>query len=241
MPSGRPSESEVRRRRAAGRGVVATATAGLRAASPGAWASFKDGGAPVLAGGRRRTMLSAAAAGRAAAQAAQVHALFMHGGYWWCTCVGCCCCCCCCRSVAEVAAPPGEEARLLSPRALPDRRDAVPCCGLHCGEEGGRTTTARGLPRPPLDDVAARLSATPGRDVVTTAAASGPDWGHRPAIRFSRALDRCSRFLSLSPGTGTERVWRGTRAHATFREGKISARTNTGTSLKTKAAIGGFS
>lgn len=152
VPSGRPSESEVRRRRAAGRGVVATATAGLRAASPGAWASFKDGGAPVLAGGRRRTMLSAAAAGRAAAQAAQVHALFMHGGYWWCTCVGCCCCCCC-RSVAEVAAPPGGEARLLSPRALPDRRDAVPCCGLHCMRRGRRTN----------DDCAGAATATARR------------------------------------------------------------------------------
>ncbi|KAL1476375.1 hypothetical protein MTO96_036550 [Rhipicephalus appendiculatus] len=119
VPNGRPSESEVRRRRAAPRGVVATAAACLRVASPGAWASFKDGGAPVLAGGRRRerTMLSAAAAGRAAAQAAQVHALFMHGGYWWCTCVGCCCCCCC-RSVAEVAAPyGGEGTRAIATRA----------------------------------------------------------------------------------------------------------------------------
>lgn len=82
-----------------------------------------------------------------------------------------------------------------------------------CGEEGERTTTARGLPRPPLDDVAARLSATPGRDVVTTAAASGPDWGHRPAVRFSRALDRCSRLsFALSRNRDAARVARNPRS-----------------------------
>lgn len=82
-----------------------------------------------------------------------------------------------------------------------------------CGEEGERTTTARELPRPPLDDVAARLSATPGRDVVTTAAASGPDWGHRPAVRFSRALDRCSRLsFALSRNRDAARVARNPRS-----------------------------